>query len=374
MSNSQSHHNQFDKIRILAALAVIFSHHFALANYPAPSWMTSPFLHWAMIGGVAVMTFLTISGYLVTTSWLRNPQFLPFIWNRLLRIWPGLFVSVVLCVFFFGLIFTTLSANDFLTSGTTKHFILSNLSLFQFSGQLPDVYTNLRCVNCMNGVYWTIPMEFMCYLVLGFLGLAGALRRKAIANTIGVLYIAVFLIYFNSDFTGELRHWVEYPAYFVAGALIAINRDFFSRHGRTLLLVAILIAVTLYFFTPYKGSARFLLLPMLIIHVGRLPSSVNRFSLLGDPSYGIYLYGFPIAQSVLSMWPNLGFGGSLAVAFAFAIAAGYASWYFVESHPLRLKSLILLRFKSPLTRTTCSSDVNGADLTNRSPHSAPPVT
>ena len=176
MSNSQSHHNQFDKIRILAALAVIFSHHFALANYPAPSWMTSPFLHWAMIGGVAVMTFLTISGYLVTTSWLRNPQFLPFIWNRLLRIWPGLFVSVMLCVFFFGLIFTTLSAHDFLTSGTTKHFILSNLSLFQFSGQLPDVYTNLRCVNCMNGVYWTIPMEFMCYLVLGFLGLAGAFQ------------------------------------------------------------------------------------------------------------------------------------------------------------------------------------------------------
>lgn len=347
MKNSQPHKNQFDKIRILAALAVIFSHHFALANYPTPSWLTNSLLHWAMIGGVAVMTFLTISGYLVAASWLRNPQFLPFMWNRVLRIWPGLFVSVLLCVFLFGLLFTTASTRDFLTSQMTKEFVLRNLSLFRFSGLLPDVFTNLRCVNCMNGVYWTIPIEFMCYLVLATLGLLGIFRRKAIANAVGFLYIAVFLIFFNSDVTGDLRHWIEYPAYFVAGALIALNKDWFTRHGKTLILIAVPIAMALYFLTPYRGSARLLLLPILIIYLGNLPSRDTWFSRLGDPSYGIYLYGFPIAQSVLTLWPDLSFGASLVVVFAIAIAAGYASWYLIESRALRLKSLFSRRKAIP---------------------------
>ena len=65
------HQNQFDKIRILAALAVIFSHHFPLAGAPAPAWVANPWVHWAMFGGVAVMTFMCISGYLVTLSWYR---------------------------------------------------------------------------------------------------------------------------------------------------------------------------------------------------------------------------------------------------------------------------------------------------------------
>lgn len=339
MNPNSTHKNQFDKIRILAALVVIFSHHFPLANQAAPTWLENPLLHWSMTGGVAVMTFLTISGYLVTASWLRKPQFLPFIWNRFLRIWPGLFVSVMVSVFVFGLIFTTSSAHEFLSSWMTKEFILKNISLFRSSGLLPNVYTNLRCVNCVNGVYWTIPLEFTCYLVLGVLGLIGALRYKFIANTIGVLYIATFIVFFNSDFTGLLRLWIEYPAYFVAGALIAMNQDWFSRHGKVALLIAAPLAIGLYFFTPYKGCARILLLPMLIVFIGNLPSTDNWFTRLGDPSYGIYLYGYPIAQSVLSLWPKLDFVSSMLVTFALAIAAGYASWYLVESRALRLKSI-----------------------------------
>ncbi len=67
-----------------AASAVIFSHHFHITGTRPPAW-----LHSDMVGGVAVMTFFTISGYLVTLSWLRDPRVLAFVAKRLVRLWPG---------------------------------------------------------------------------------------------------------------------------------------------------------------------------------------------------------------------------------------------------------------------------------------------
>ena len=43
------HKNQFDKIRILAALVVIFSHHFPLTGTRAPAWLENQWLHWSVI-------------------------------------------------------------------------------------------------------------------------------------------------------------------------------------------------------------------------------------------------------------------------------------------------------------------------------------
>ena len=62
MSSSPHRSNSFDILRISAALAVIVCHHYYISNHEGPSWMNV-----GMIGGVAVMTFFTISGYLVTT-------------------------------------------------------------------------------------------------------------------------------------------------------------------------------------------------------------------------------------------------------------------------------------------------------------------
>ena len=69
--------NSFDILRIGAALAVIVCHHYYITNTPGASWMNV-----GMIGGVAVMTFFTISGYLVTTSWVREPKIVAFTAKR----------------------------------------------------------------------------------------------------------------------------------------------------------------------------------------------------------------------------------------------------------------------------------------------------
>lgn len=74
----------------------------------------------------------------------------------------------------------------------------------------------------------------------------------------------------------------------------------------------------------------------LVIAIGRLRSGVAvKLRSLGDPSYGIYLYGFPLQQLVVwggvrSPWVVIG------VTLPAATACGYASWHLVERPVLGL--------------------------------------
>ncbi|MDR2333493.1 MAG: acyltransferase [Burkholderiaceae bacterium] len=337
--NAPQHANQFDKIRILAALGVIFSHHFNLAGMQGPFWLENRWLNWAFMGGVSVMVFLTISGYLITLSWYRKPRLAPYLWSRFLRIWPGMLGSVLICIFVLGLVFTNLPAKEFLGHDATRQFLLYNLSLFRDYADLPGVFMNQPYKQVMNGVYWTIPMEFMCYLILAALGVAGVMRHKWLATTLAAIYIATFLVFGNYDFTGKIHHWIEYPAYFAAGSLIAVHNEWFMRNGKRLVMVLAPLLLIAYFLTPYQATVRIFLMPLLVVFIGNLPATENWFTRMGDPSYGIYLYGFPLAQSVIAVFPQLNFWFSMGLSMTLAIIAGYLSWNLLESRALRLKAL-----------------------------------
>ncbi|HCL87345.1 MAG TPA: hypothetical protein DIC45_12830 [Comamonadaceae bacterium] len=356
------HKNQFDRIRILAALVVIFSHHYPLTGTRAPAVLENQWLHWSVTGGVGVMVFFCISGYLVTLSWYREPHLLPFLWKRLLRLWPGMLGSVLCGIFLFGLLFNSLTPGQYLNSPTTWRFFWTNLSLLKEFPFLAGTFPTNPIPNVMNGVYWTIPMEFACYLILAFLGLVTILRRPRLIKCLLLLYMAGFLWFANPDFIGNIRHWIEYPAFFAAGAFIALHKNWFDRYGGKLLLVATPVLAATYFLTPYIATSRFLLLPALVIYLGNLPARDNWFSRLGDPSYGIYLYGYPIAQTVVALWPDMHFWASLALTCALSIGAGYASWLLLESRALRYKGVFTARKGS-----TERAEVSMSNLLGRLP-------
>ena len=334
-SPSNKHRNAFNALRIAAASAVIFSHHFHITATRPPAW-----LHSDMVGGVAVMTFFSISGYLVTLSWLRDPHLLPFVAKRLLRLWPGMLVAVMADVLLFGSIFTTLPLREFWTNpATLEHW--RNLLLVEAYVNLPGVFPVNPLAGLMNGPLWTIPMELMSYAALAAVGVLGILRRRALACAVLLGYLAFFLTMRNADLTGTMRHWFEYPAYFAFGTLIALCRDVFLAYGRIVVLALIPVAATLFFGAKLEHSAGLLLLPPLLIYLGTRTASV--FSWLhraGDPSYGIYVLGCPIQQVVQALFPQLPFLASLALALVFSVAAGYFSWHAVEAPALRLKHLL----------------------------------
>ena len=97
--------NNFNAIRVLLALLVIFSHSYALvaiesrgAGDPLAS-LTGGQTTW---GGLAVDGFFAISGYLIVQSWLRSRSGLDYLKKRALRIYPGFAAASVVSVFVAG--------------------------------------------------------------------------------------------------------------------------------------------------------------------------------------------------------------------------------------------------------------------------------
>ena len=92
--------NNFDVLRLLAAISVIFSHSFLIAE---GTQNNEPLIlltgNQSILGLAGVFVFFAISGFLVTQSFEQNPNPLRFLANRALRIFPGLFLATLMSAF-----------------------------------------------------------------------------------------------------------------------------------------------------------------------------------------------------------------------------------------------------------------------------------
>src|SRR5579862_3597528 len=106
--------NNFDFLRFLFAVFVVFSHSFGLTigvlatgeSADPLSVLTKGIVSF---GNLAVVAFFAISGYLITMSWERKPLLADFTRKRALRILPGFYVACA-----FSLALAPLAANGVL--------------------------------------------------------------------------------------------------------------------------------------------------------------------------------------------------------------------------------------------------------------------
>ncbi|GAB2461589.1 acyltransferase [Comamonas humi] len=325
--------NNFDSLRLLAALAVLYSHQFPITGTTPPPWMNV-----AMIGGVAVMTFFVISGYLVTLSWWAQPRLVAFTAKRVLRIWPALITVVLLGMLVLGPFFTTLPLPEYWRNAGMWDYARNIVLQIRFA--LPGVFVTNPHPHAVNGSLWTIPIEVTCYAVLAACGLVGLLRWRLLWALACFGYLLWFLTNMTLDLTGTMHHQWEFPAYFAFGSLIATFNPWFMRH-RLACGVLATAAGLLVWALGFPYSALLLFLPAVLLGIGTASwpvlSQAGRF---GDVSYGTYLYAFPIQQSVRALWPGLGFTSSLALVVVLTLAAGWLSWRLVEEPTLRLKRFL----------------------------------
>lgn len=322
--------NNFDALRLIAAWAVMFSHQFPVTASTPPNWMNTP-----MIGGTAVMMFFIISGYLVTLSWWRQPNAWSFATKRVLRIWPALIIVVLLSILVIGACFTAIPKAAYFQHPLTWQYLLNLALAPQY--MLPGVFENHPIAYSVNGSLWTIPIEVACYAILAITGLLGLLKSKHLWVALCLAYLVWFLGSQTMDLRGSMQHKLEFPAYFVFGSLIAACNAQFLQRKWLYAGLATLVAIATYL-VGFKYSALLLFLPAVLISIGTsswpVLSQAGRF---GDVSYGVYLYAFPIQQSVYALWPGLGFSASLLVVTVLTLIAGWLSWRLVEAPALRLK-------------------------------------
>lgn len=323
--------NNFDAIRIVAAAMVLVSHHFALTGQIEPSFFG---VHSA--GGMAVAIFFIISGYLVTISWWRDPNLWRFALRRFLRIWPALTAVVVFTAYGLGAWVTQLPTWDYLTHGATANYLQTLWMRIHYV--LPGVFDHNPYPHGVNGSLWTIPYEVRCYIVLGLAGLLGLLKYRPVLLLCIAVYMAWFFSRSNADLTGTVHYGRELSAFFLAGACLSALESCWRR--RPMLWMSVIgVACALSWFADWRHTAVLIGLPFVVLYIGtKTTPFIHRAGRWGDPSYGIYLFAFPVQQTVLLYtWPGAGFAGTLCLAALITLVLAYASWHLLEKQALKFK-------------------------------------
>ncbi|HEY0254056.1 MAG TPA: acyltransferase [Kofleriaceae bacterium] len=331
------HRNNFDALRLLAATAVIVHHTTTIRALPFN------------FGFIGVAIFFIISGYLIMQSWDRNPDVLRFIRARVLRIFPGLFVAIAFTILVIGPLLTTLPIGRYFSDGDALRYLYT-LDLMHLDQHLPGVVFNYGYPVSVNTPLWTLPVELKMYLFLAILGAAGALRTRIFvvgAFVIGLIgayrpagTVFTVLGYWGiSTFVmGLLGQTNNYPLFFLAGSLLYMFRDVL-RPNRwvALALFALWIAGN---YTKHLEAFSLACMPYFIITAGLAATRGLRDVIrIGDLSYGLYIYAFPI-QHVWMKWSGLnarGHGLLALLVFSTTAPIALASWHLVEKRALRFK-------------------------------------
>src|SRR6202000_326404 len=103
------------------------------------------------------------SGMLVTHSFLKRPDLGHWLASRVLRIFPGLFVCLLLTVFVLGLLSSTLSFRQYVTNRETWDYFFGNAFLLRTRYFLPGVFANNHD-KAINGPLWSLYLEVRLYL------------------------------------------------------------------------------------------------------------------------------------------------------------------------------------------------------------------
>lgn len=340
--------NNFDFLRIFAASLVLYSHHYALSGLP-----TSGLLGMYTWGGVAVLIFFSISGYLVAQSWFADPHIGRFFLRRILRIWPALTFIVIFCTFILGPSVTTLSMQDYFGHPETLGYL--KLLYMETRFTLPGVFQNNPALPTVNGSLWTIPYEVICYILLGSLGFIGLLNSKKSLLAIAAAYLIWYAFKRLPTSAADIHAKQEFIAFFLSGSALYALQDIWSKHKKKILL-ALCTAAIILIYLKLKFLAVLLILPYMAIFLGTSSTPFLRnFGRWGDPSYGIYLFAFPVQQTILSFASHsLNFYTSLLISFVITIAFAYLSWHAIEKQALKFKPSRsngeFFSFKKPYSR------------------------
>ena len=142
--------NNFDILRLITALLVLVNHSFTHLQIPVPNWYAfiQPFQ--------PVPMFFVMSGFLISSSLERNSDLYQYFTNRFSRIFPGLWVCVLLTI----VVFSVLAGVNFL------HVEAIPWLIAQFAGFIyTPSFLNDFGYGSYNGSLWTLVVELQFYAI-----------------------------------------------------------------------------------------------------------------------------------------------------------------------------------------------------------------
>jgi peptidoglycan/LPS O-acetylase OafA/YrhL len=345
------HKNNFDFLRLCFALFVLITHSYVLAgadNDPLGE-LSRGQVNFASIG---LKGFFIISGFLIFESLIRSRTWLDYMIKRILRIYPGLIVVLIAC-FFLGMVLSSEPARVFLHDKMSLQYLYCNVVLFiPMKFTIPGVFPNNHVPDAVNGSLWTIPYEFLCYVLLSLLFFVRKYPKLLSILLGGAILLLLRQKYryglvpgdlWTLPFPYEKHSLTDFLLLFAAGSFLASIR-FAQFRYKGVVLVAALVLSLVFLGLKLFNYPQYFLLPLIIITCGSFStpyiSGLNKT--MGDFSYGVYLYAFPVQQTLLRFF-RLSPIQVVLVAAPIAFVLGALSWYGIEKRALSLKEYLKRR-------------------------------
>jgi len=326
----------FDYLRIGLAVALLVGHSIIRSTGSAEvdrALWSGPY---RFLPAAILPMFFALSGFLVAGS-LARTRLHQFIALRALRLVPAFAVEVTLSALILGASLTALPLGEYLTSPELGQYFGNTVGLVHFT--LPGVFESNPVPRLVNFQLWTVPFELECYLALVMLTLATALRDRRAFVTIVVFFLLAATAW--SFLFSPISPFDHVPGRvlvisFLAGVSLHLYRDI-VRYSPVIGFAATIAAAALLQIPNTSYLAAFPVAYMIVWLGLKRPSKIP----FGDLSYGVYLFHFPIEQSVMLLFPVGSWWRLTLMALPPTVVCAWLSWRLVERPLLSRKKQIL---------------------------------
>ncbi len=139
--------NNFTLLRFSAAMTVLFAHSVAVLGLPPEREFFFNRLGFSL-GEMGLDMLFVTSGFLVTASLVGRQDLIAYLWARILRVYPGMWVMLVLTVFVLA---------PALTSSAARTTITPRRSTWEYFRKCATLIGGVRY--SLPGVFDTVPLK-----------------------------------------------------------------------------------------------------------------------------------------------------------------------------------------------------------------------
>lgn len=339
--------NNFDLIRLLAALLVVYGH--SLVHLKIDNSIVM-FFHGFLQYFPGVPIFFTVSGFLIFWAFDRNKDIKKYAINRILRLYPALYVCLAITI---GLL-VFFATTSLLNNTYFYVWLAGQLSFFQF---FTPEFLKFWGVGAPNGSLWTITVEVQFYILVPLIFL---LMRKikswiVLAALFAISIIANFTLSSLPESTIQKISFVSIIPYlfnFLTGSIFYVFWEKLNKfiENKFMLWGLIYITYILIFgellgfglqsyqmFNIFHPITAILLSCLTLSFAFSFNNISEKVLKHNDISYGVYIYHMLVVNTLIS----LGYIGDVKyfiLTFAITILLAYLSWRLIEKPSLNLKN------------------------------------
>lgn len=327
---SKGRDNNFNLLRAFFSILVVCGHGYNIITdleYDGRPWIQGLY----DVGFSALDAFFVFSGFMLVGSIIRRRDLVEFAIARLFRIFPALIAVAFVTAFIIGPMVTSVSLYEYFSSLTPfNYFLVTGFTSIDQS--LIGVFIENPASGAVNIPLWTLKYELAFYVATAVAFSFGIFRSKFISLWFAAIlftYLAkIFTLGVNSDYP-SIDHLFRFAFCFAVGSAAYVYQDKIRLNFRIFVILG--LSLYLLYDTPIAQATQAIFVTYFIFWMGYIPTGKMRaYNKVGDYSYAIYIWHWPVASTLLIIFPYISSMQLIATTLAITIPVAVLSWQFIE--------------------------------------------